>query len=208
VCDLDRGYANMKRSRNLDERAEVEADLALLESLRWSKKEFFDRICNESKREEEDVLSVLRLEPTYQFAEFFYLLKARAIGTEDDIRRLADVHNEYIVELTKDPAKMTRLGLSTDRLHEAMFTADTMPKLLQNWRDRPGTIDQSNLGRFLVLVMSKETCRKIVVRCAEAGFLEREESPYRTMLVRSNGALERIFGSCIRDLRRRIQNGD
>src|SRR5262245_11582612 len=83
----------MKRRNSTTERDEIEADLALLESLRWSKKEFFDRICQESRSQEEKILSVLRLEPTYQFAEFYYLLRARRIETEDDIQRLANDSN-------------------------------------------------------------------------------------------------------------------
>jgi hypothetical protein len=197
----------MRRSKNKPERDEIEADLALLESLRWSKKEFFDRICQESKSQEEKVLSVLRLEPTYQFAEFYYLLRARRIETEDDIQRLADIHNKYIVDLTKDPKKMARLGLNSERLLDAMFAADTMGRLAQIWRDRPGTLDQSNLARLLVLVMSTETCRKVAVACAKAGFLQREESPYGMMLLCSNGVLEQVFGGCIRDLRYRIHKG-
>jgi chorismate mutase len=197
----------MKRCKNRTERDEIEADLALLESLRWSKKELFDRICQESKSQDEKVLSVLRLEPAYQFAEFYYLLRARRIETEDDIQRLADIHNKYIVDLTKDPKKMARLGLNSERLLDAMFAADTMRRLAQIWRDRPGTLDQSNLARLLVLVMSTETCRKVAVACAKAGFLQREESPYGMMLVCSNGVLEQVFGGCIRDLRHRIHKG-
>jgi hypothetical protein len=197
----------MKRGRSMTERDEIEADLALLESLRWSKKEFFDRICQESKSKDEKVLSVLRLEPTYPFAEFYYLLRARRIETEDDIQRLADIHNKYIVDLTKNPKKMARLGLNSERLLDAMFAADTMRRLAQIWRDRPGTLDQSNLARLLVLVMSTETCRKVAVACAKAGFLQREESPYGMMLVCSNGVLEQVFGGCIRDLRHRIHEG-
>src|SRR5712691_6631811 len=128
----------MKRGQARSEGGEIEADLALLESLRWSKKEFFDRLCEEGKSKDEKVLSILRLEPTYQFAEFYYLLQARRIETENDVRKLADIHNQYIVELTKDPAKMARLGLNSERLLEAMFAADTMRRLLQIWRDRPG----------------------------------------------------------------------
>jgi len=197
----------MKRCKNRTERDEIETDLALLESLQWSKKEFFDRICQESKSQDEKVLSVLRLEPAYQFAEFYYLLRARRIETEDDIQRLADIHNKYIVDLTKDPKKMARLGLNSERLLDAMFAADTMRRLAQIWRDHPGTLDQSNLGRLLVLVMSTETCRKVAVACAKAGFLQREESPYGMMLVCSNGVLEQVFGGCIRDLRHRIHKG-
>src|SRR5262245_9448341 len=198
----------MKRGRSLTEHDEIEADLALLECLRWSKKKFFDRICHESKNQDEKVLSVLRLEPTYQFAEFYYLLRARRIEKEDDIQRLADIHNNYIVELTKDPNKMTRLGLNSERLLDAMFTpGDTMRRLTQIWRDRPGTLDQSNLARLLVLVMSTETCRKVALACAKAGFLQREESPYGMMLICSNGVLEQVFEGCIRDLRHRILKG-
>ena len=197
----------MKRRNSTTERDEIEADLALLESLRWSKKEFFDRICQESRSQDEKTLSVLRLEPTYQFAEFYYLLRARRIETEDDIQRLADIHNKYIVDLTKDPKKMARLALNSERLLDAMFAADTMRRLGQIWHDRLGTLDQSNLARLLVLVMSTETCRKIAVACANAGFLQREESPYGMMLVRSNGVLEQVFGGCIRDLRHRIHKG-
>src|SRR5262249_61699279 len=113
----------MKRRNSATERDEIEADLALLESLRWSKKEFFDRICQESKSQEEKVLSVLRLEPTYQFAEFYYLLRARRIETEDDIQRIADIHNKYIVELTKDPKKMARHALYSESMLGTLFTA-------------------------------------------------------------------------------------
>jgi len=197
----------MKSRNSTPERDEIEADLALLESLRWSKKEFFDRICQASRNQDEKVLSVLRLEPTYQFAEFYYLLRARRIETEDDIQRLADIHNKYIVDLTKDPKKMARLALNSERLLDAMFATDTMRRLGQIWHDRLGTLDQSNLARLLVLVMSTETCRKIAVACANAGFLQREESPYGMMLVRSNGVLEQVFGGCIRDLRQRIHKG-
>ena len=187
---------------------ELEADLKLLESLRWSRKEFLERVCAASGVKEEPVLATLRLEATYHFAEFFYLLRARRIETEDEIRVLAELHNQYIVDLMKDESKMTRLGLNPDRALDAMFTADTMPRLLQNWREQPGAIDQSNLARLLVSVMSTETCRKIVVACSTAGFLDREKTSYGTILVRSRGTLEHIFGGCVRDLRRRISGGE
>jgi hypothetical protein len=186
----------------------VQADLALLESLRWSRMVFVERICAESANQDESVLSMLRLEPTYQLAEFYYLLGARRLATEEHIQMLADAHNQYIVELTKDQDKMDRLGLSPERALDAMFTGDTLPRLLHNWRERPGSIDQSNLARFLVAVMSTETCRKVLVACERGGFLERERTPYGTMLVTSRGVLERIFGSCLRDLRARIARGN
>jgi hypothetical protein len=196
---------------NLDvifaESAELEADPVLLESLMWSKKEFFDRVCSESQSRDEPVLATLRLEATYRLAEFIFLLHARKIETADDIRSLADLHNQYIVDLRKDGPKMARLGLTPDRLLDNMFTDDTKQRLAQHWREHPGAIDQSNLARFLFAVMSSETCRKVVVDCAKAGFLNREKTPYGTILLSSTGSLERIFGACLRELRQRIQQG-
>jgi hypothetical protein len=182
-----------------------EAELNLLENLRWSRKEFLDRICLSSNSLDERVLGTLRLDATYQLAEFYFLISARGIETEADVQKVAELHNQYIVDIMKDPSKMSRIGLTRERALEAMFTSDTMPRLLQNWRDKKGAIDQSNLARLLMSVMSTETCRKIVVGCAEAGYLIREKTPYGTILVSSNGKLEGIFGSCIRDLHKRIQ---
>jgi hypothetical protein len=181
-----------------------DAELALLERLRVARKEFLDRICQASVSKDARVTTSLRLEATYQLAEFYFLLRARGIETEQDIQRLAELHNQYIVDIMKDAQKMSRMGLSRERALEAMFTADTMPRLLQNWRENKGTIDQSNLARLLMSVMSTETCRKVVVACADAGFLQRTRTSYGTVLVHSGGILEDIFGGCIRDLRTQI----
>jgi hypothetical protein len=185
--------------------AELKPDLALLENLRWARKEFLDRICEESRSRDDDVLASLRLEATYQVAEFLYLLRARGIESEEQIRMLAELHNAYIVDLTKDGAKAARLGLSRDRLLDAIFTADTLPRLVNHWAERPGTLDQSNLARFLAALMSAETCRKVIVACGEAGFLVRDRSAQGAILVRSSGTLERLFAQTLRDLRRRIE---
>lgn len=183
---------------------EVEADLALLESLTAARKEFLDRLGAESLSKDEQVLASLRMESTYLLAEFLYQLRARGLETEEQLKLLADLQNDYIVDLMKDPAKMARLGLTRERLLDAMFTADTMPRLIQHWRERPGAIDQSNLARFLVTLMSTETCRKVLVACEAAGFIERQKSSFGTVLVVSKGVLERLFGEYLRSLRRRM----
>jgi hypothetical protein len=192
-----------KKSIKVDD--DLRADLSFIETLRWGRKEFTDRLCAASAVANEQTVSIIRLEATYQFAEFLYLLSANEINTADDLERLADMHNQYVVSLTKDTVKMRRLGLKMERLLDAIFTADTLPRLLQNWRDRPGDIDQANLGRLLVTVMADETCRKVVLACAQAGFLQREKTPYGNVLVRSTGQMEKIFGGCIRDMRERVR---
>ena len=122
-----------------------------------------------------------------QLAEFYYLLDCQGIRSVEQIERLAELHNAYVVSVTKDEAKMRRLGLTSERLLDSMFTSDTLPRLLQNWQDDPGAVDQSNLARFLTVVMSAETCRKVVVAYADAGFLTRARTPYGTFLIKSTG---------------------
>ncbi|MCW1840031.1 hypothetical protein [Prosthecomicrobium hirschii] len=182
----------------------IAADLDLLEGLLWARATLSERLASASLSRDPDVLDTLRIESMYQFAEFFFLLRARGIEEVEQIEQLADVHNAHIVGLTKDAEKMRRLGLRKQRLLDAMFTSDTLPRLLQNWRDRPGQLDQSNLARFLVTVMSTETARKLAVAAAEGGFLDRAKSPYGTVLVRSTGVMEQIFGATVRDLRAKI----
>lgn len=186
------------------DRAQLMADLDMIEIIRWYRMVFAERLAAASMSQDEDVLATLRFEATYQLAEFYYVLKARGIRSEEQIRALAEVHNGYIAELTRDPAKMSRLGLKEERLLSAIFTADTLPRLVQNWRERPGAFDQSNLARLLTVVMSAETCRKVVVACADAGFLKRERTSYGTILIVSTGVIEETLGRCLREARQRI----
>ncbi|MGO7954803.1 hypothetical protein ACC758_39585, partial [Rhizobium ruizarguesonis] len=53
-------------------------------------------------------LAQLRSEPNYLMAEFLYSMKVFGISTAEDIERFADLHNEYVVSLTSDPAKLQR----------------------------------------------------------------------------------------------------
>lgn len=186
------------------DRSQLMADLDMIEVFRWYRTIFAERLATASKSQDEEVLATLRIEATYQLAEFYYVLKARGIQTEEHIRALADLHNAYIDDLTNDPAKMSRLGLKKERLLSAIFTSDTLPRLVQNWCERPGAFDQSNLARLLAVVMSAETCRRVVVACADAGLLLRERSSYGTMVIVSTGLIEEILGRCVREARQRI----
>jgi len=186
--------------------AAIEADLMLQECLLWSRAELFDRLTSASLSQNQETLEMLRLDAMGQFAEFFYLIRARKIETTDQLTRLAEIHNEHIDLLCRDLPKMKRLGLRKDRLLDAIFTSDTMPRLIETWKLHPGRIDQSNLARLLATTMSTETCRKLVVASADAGFLSRSKSAFGAVLVQSNGIVERIFGGVLRDLRRRVMS--
>ncbi|CDZ56637.1 hypothetical protein [Neorhizobium galegae] len=184
---------------------ELSRDVSLLEKIRAARLSFSDRVCRASGLKNDKHLSQLRSEPTYLMAEFLYSMKVYGVRTAEDIGRFADLHNDYVVSLTKDPSKLQRLGLSMDRALASMFTADIKPRLLQNWSEREGAIDQSNLARFLVAVMSAETCRKVLIDFEAAGFVIRNRSPYGTVVICSTGAIEEIFGEMLRDLRSELQ---
>jgi hypothetical protein len=187
--------------------AGMEADLILLEHLKAGRKTFVEQLCSASQAQTEAVLSVLRMESTYMIAEFFYLIRAHGIETAEQLQRLAELHNHYISELMKDRERASRFGLSSDRLLDAIFTGDTMPRLVQQWADRPGALDQSNLARFVVTLMSAESCRKIVVACDQAGFLQRERTRAGATVVISSGVMEGIFARYVRGLRNAV-SGD
>jgi hypothetical protein len=183
---------------------EIEKDFFFLECVRWMRAQFEELVCNRSRAKDERTLEVLRLEATYQIAEFYYLLAARDIKSPEQIEAFTNFHNDYIIEVTKDRQKMARMGLKSERLLDAMFTGDTLPRLLQNWREKLGAIDQSNLARFLAIQMSTETCRKVVVAGEAAGFFNRERTPFGTVVITSVGVLEDIFSQCLRDARLKL----
>ena len=89
-------------------------------------------------------------------AEFFFLLRAFRLDGEDKIRRYAELHNQHLETLQADRTKMRRLGLSPTRVQKGRFSRDSIPKLVENYRSGDGAIDQSDLSRLLIEVMSPE----------------------------------------------------
>jgi len=188
-----------------DSDSDTEFDVFTLQIYRNARLDFNERIVKASVDASEDVVETLRTDMMYQLAEFYYLLSAFGIVSTTDFDGLLERHNDYLTALLADPQKMSRMGLTKSRVLKAIFDGETRPRVLKVWADAPGTIDQSSLARLLVGVMSDETARKTVVACASAGFLARETSVFRMVLVRSNGVMERIYGDCIRQVRLGIQ---
>lgn len=182
-------------------RSETEKDFAALEHMRRARMIFGTRICEASATDDEDVLEDLRLDSMYEFAEFYFTLDAMGFTAPDDISIIADMHDQRIEDLLKNERAMRHRKLRKDRLLDAIFTADVRPRLEQFWRDAPGSLDQSNLARFLLPQMSAETTRKLVVASTKAGFLTRTNTIYGPVIVASTGIIERIFGVCLREMR-------
>ena len=80
----------------------IAADLMLQECLLWSRAELFDRLTSASLSQNQETLETLRLDAMSQFAEFFYLIRARKIETTEQIARLAEIHNEHLDLLCRE----------------------------------------------------------------------------------------------------------
>lgn len=187
------------------DRDEVLKDIAALQAHRRARLEFNHRIFEASADKSVEVATALRSDALYQVAEFFFLLQGFGIASPEAMEGLIERHNTYLSTLLDDQQKLSRMGLTKERVLNAIFDGETKPRVLRLWSEQSGTIDQSSLGRFLVAVMSDETARKILVACGKAGFLHRETSVYRLVLVRSTGVMERIYGQGLRDVRLAIQ---
>jgi hypothetical protein len=187
-----------------DSKKEVEKDILVLQAFRQGRSNFNSRIVEASTDQSRTVLSLLRTDAMYQLAEFFFLLKGFGISSEDELCGLLDRHNRYVSQLLTEPDKMQRMGLTRARLLAAIFDGETKPRVLRSWADEPGTLDQSSIGRLLVAVMSEETARKTLVACGSAGFLDRRNSVFRLVLVKSTGVMEAVYGACLRMIRVQI----
>ena len=187
---------------------ETMRDVRTCEVLHEARADFHNALVEGSAVKDPHFVAQLRQEPVYQMAEFFYLLRAFGLDGEEKIRRYVALHNRHLEALQEDRAKMRRLGLSPTRVRKGLFSPASIPKLIENYRTGDAAIDQSDLSRFLIEVMSPETSRKTAVTLTEAGYLERRRSPYQSILVRSTGALERIFARGLRHVRTALVQDD
>ncbi|MCG5233978.1 hypothetical protein [Xanthobacter oligotrophicus] len=184
------------RISNLDRRLDVK----ILDCLQRARALFFELLCQRSADQNADLMTALNTDATYIIAEFYYRLKAQGIDEPHDLERLANDHNLRLGRVSSAERKAGRPIPKPERIQHAIFSKDVMMRLLQNWREYKGAIDQSNLARLLVMEMSTETCRKAVVALAKAGCLDRVHTPYGTTLVISKGWLEDVFETALKSL--------
>ena len=187
--------------QQLDTSEDIAADLAFMETLRQMKARFQTEVLRASGSDDPTVILSLRQESFFQMAEFLFAIRTYGLDSPEKIERFAKLHNDHLFAIKGDRERMRRYGLSPDRIDAAVFTPENQLKLLANFAAVPPAIDQSDLARFLVTVMSTETCRKLVLATEKAGFLVRVRSPFGAMLVTSNGELEEIYGLVLREAR-------
>lgn len=182
--------------------SDLDKDFATLELMSRARHSFIECLVERSEsRDEADVLSYLRLDKMFEFAEFFYTIRAMGLTDPGDVAILADLHNGRIARLMRDRAALDRRGLKQERLLDSMFTIDVLPRLEMIWNEQPGALDQSNLGRLLVTQMSAETVRGIAVATEKAGFIRRRRHPTGAIVITSLGVMEDVMGSCLRTMR-------
>lgn len=175
--------------------------LKILDCLREYRRTFVSALLERERKGDIGVLSMLNSDASQAIAQFFYRIREAGVETDEDIKSVALQHNLELARVARSDSGARAARLKPERIERAIFSADVMQRLMQNWRDRKGAIDQSNLARFLALEMSTETCRKAVVALSQTGCLERVPTPYGTTLVISNGQLEEILDRSIHSLR-------
>lgn len=179
----------------------MEADLNALGLSAQAHVDFERRICAASASREEWGLEQLRLDKMWEFAEFYFSIVAMGLDGPDDIDIVAELHNERLTRLIRDEKGLQSRGLRKDRLLDAIFTADTLPRLKQIWREQPGALDQSNLGRFLVTQMSAEKARQIVKAAEAAGFPIVSSHAFGAKIIVSTGVMEKALAESLREMR-------
>lgn len=186
---------------------DLEADIAVFENVSLARARFFDEVVENRNRDAGVGARELRQDTVYQLAEFYYLLDVFDIAGPDGLTRLGHAHNRKIEELCESPDLHDKLGIQPQRLHDAMFDSDEkFARLQANCGANGVRLSQSDLARFVIEYMSPETCRNVVKILAGAGYLHLTKSPFRAVLVASNGRLEEIYGEHIRSLRRALDS--
>ena len=174
-------------------------ELKCLIALRDSRAAFFTEIMNHAGAEAAKTASqltkeeadLLRSNEAFQVAEFFYLVRQFGLSDRRKIRLYLLRHNQDLEELIANKEKRELLGLSKSRLEDGLFSEQGIEKVVQQIADGKLRLDQSDLGRLLITLISPETTRKVVVALAKGGLLTRVR--IGQVLVVSNGILESYF---------------
>ncbi|MES0885318.1 hypothetical protein [Roseibium sp. SCP14] len=183
------------------------ANLTTLEILRKAKTGLFNNLCDASTLSESVDLMKLRADPVFYLCEFLYMISQFDFKNEDFFKTYIENHNAYIQALIEDREKHTsRLGLNRQRLESGLFSPRSMEKSLANFRMSRGAIDQSDLSRFMIAILSPETTRRTVEILSLGGLISRDRSPFGSVLIQSSGVIEATFGQYLSECRTGIQN--
>ena len=179
-------------------------DVALLVAIREARERAIDRLAGWATDLQafERLISVQR-DLVFLIAEFFYALKAMDISSSDKVIAFIENHNQHIDRLCNTEFR-GKVGGRADRLRQSKFGPAAIRMIQLSLKDRGRLVlSQSDIARFLVEVMSDESCRRVISGLCEAGLLVREEErANKAILVWSErGVLEAAFGRHLAELR-------
>lgn len=183
--------------------AQADRDFTLLLALREARQRVVSQLaeCAENPDAFERLVNAQR-DVVFLIAEFFYALRAMDISSPAAIGAFIDSHNRHIDERLQTEFK-DKVGGFADRLKDGKFGAGAI-RMLQVTRAQQGRLElsQSDIGRFLVEVMSDETCRKVLAGLCDSGLLRtRREELNRSVMVWSEGVIEAAFGQHLAEIR-------
>jgi hypothetical protein len=147
-----------------------------------------------SRHHLDEIIRILRGDNTYNVAKFFYLMEELSLAIPDNLRMLIHRHNDDMNKLLGDTTRTRMMGLSPQRVEEAIFSADQEDKIfIDNDLTADGKVqlDQSDLSKLLSPLMSPESCRQTMLTLAESGLLNRRGRG--RLFISSSGVLERYF---------------
>ena len=145
-----------------------------------------------SKKEitKEDV-DVLRGNGTYHIAEFYYCVQEYNLGDRQNIIFFLKSHNEGMQEYISNKENCDLIGFSKSGAEEAIFSEVQIEKVVQNISGNTLRLDQSDVGRILLPMISPETTRKALVTLDKGGLITRIK--IGQVLIVSTGTLEKYF---------------
>jgi hypothetical protein len=136
----------------------------------------------------------VRGEYAYNIAEFFYVAGELGLLHRERLKQLIARHNADMKELLRDPRRAWSMGLSPQRVGEAIFSPDQQTKIFQDQGVEGQEVlhlDLSDMSKLLAPLMSEESCRKILRYMAKAGLLKTRGKG--RVFVSSPGLLEEYF---------------
>ena len=183
----------------------VSLRLKTLKGLMLSKTRWVENIIAGCSTNLEGNLTVLRGDAVFHIAEFLFLIRENDIRGDRQLKKMVEVHNHQIDALLDHPDKMIRFGKKRKSIENARFSEMGALKLCENFARRPPCFDQSDLSRFLINLMSPESCNRAVRTLVHVNLLERFETPYKSKVVHSPGTLETLYATYLDDISAFIQ---
>lgn len=183
--------------------AQAGGDVALLVALREARQRIVDRLVEcATNREVFERLVGAQRDVIFLIAEFFYAIRAMDIASSNAIEAFIDNHNKQI-QKRLDTEFAGKVGGLADRLRGGKFGPGAI-RMIRLTLAQAGRLElsQSDIARFLVEVMSDETCRRVLSGLCEAGLLERRtEEINKAVMIWSDGTLEGAFGRHLSEIR-------